>query len=165
MFRDVPYKPELSKQEKERRRLLACEDIRAGMRQAGVARKYGVNRSSVCKWAACLEREGPRGLRAKPAHRPAHTLSEAQLKEVERVLLRGARAYGFETDLWTLPRVQRVIRERFGVRLHISNVSRNLHRAGFSWQRPARRARERDEPAIRRWVRKEWPRILKKQST
>lgn len=132
MLRDVPYKPKLSKQEKERRRLLACKDIRRGLHQAEGARKYGVNRSSVSRWAARLEREGAGSLRAKPAYRPSHTLSDAQLKDLERILLEGALAYGYETDLWTLPRVQRVIRERFNVRLHISNVSRNLHRAGFS---------------------------------
>jgi hypothetical protein len=36
---------------------------------------------------------------------------------------------------------------------------------GWSCQRPERKARERNEEAIRRWVRHRWPRIKKKPGT
>jgi hypothetical protein len=35
------------------------------------------------------------------------------------------------------------------------------HRLGWTLQRPERRASERDEEAIARWVQQEWPRIKK----
>jgi hypothetical protein len=34
------------------------------------------------------------------------------------------------------------------------------HRLGWSVQRPVRRAAERDQAAIDRWVKERWPRIL-----
>ncbi|MEU0555733.1 winged helix-turn-helix domain-containing protein [Dactylosporangium sp. NPDC006015] len=53
---------------------------------------------------------------------------------------------------WTLARVATVIRRRLGVVYRYpSSVWNLLHRLGFSAQRPARRAVERDEQKITDW--------------
>jgi transposase len=71
-------------------------------------------------------------------------------------------ANGFDTDLWTLERVAVVITQLTGVRYHPGHVWSILrHRLGRTLQRPERRARERDEQTIARWVQQEWPRIKK----
>ena len=71
-------------------------------------------------------------------------------------------ANGFDTDLWTLERVAVVICQLTGVRYHPGHVWVILrHRLGWTLQRPERRASERDEQAITRWVQQEWPRIKK----
>jgi transposase len=89
-------------------------------------------------------------------------LSDAQAAQVEQVLLQGAKANGFATDLWTLDRVAQVIQRVTGVRLARASTWRLLvGRLGWSLQRPERQARERDEEAIARWVAYEWPRIKK----
>jgi transposase len=78
---------------------------------------------------------------------------------VEHALLAGAVAQGFDTDLWTLPRVAEVIWRLTGVSYHQGHVWWLLRRHGWSPQRPARRASERDEDAIARWRAEDWPRI------
>ncbi len=83
--------------------------------------------------------------------------------QLERLLLRGSEAAGFSTPLWTCPRVAAVVRREFGVRYHVDHVGRVLRALGWSPQKPERRARERDEAAIQRWVKVEWPRIKKKR--
>jgi transposase len=45
------------------------------------------------------------------------------------------------------------------VAYHPGHVWRLLRRLGWSPQRPARRAAERDEAEIARWREQEWPRI------
>jgi transposase len=71
-------------------------------------------------------------------------------------------ANGFDTDLWTLERVAVVITQLTGVRYHPGHVWVILRRRlGWTLQRPERRASERDEEAIQRWVTQEWPRIKK----
>jgi transposase len=65
--------------------------------------------------------------------------------------------------VWTLPRVARVITDLTGVRYDQSGVWRLLHRLGWTLQRPARQASERDEAAIARWVKADWPRIRKRR--
>jgi transposase len=82
---------------------------------------------------------------------------------VEARLLAGPVAYGFDSGVWTLPRITRVIKDVTGVRYHQSGVWRLLHRLGWTLQRPARQAAERDEAAITRWVKTDWPRIRKRR--
>jgi transposase len=51
-----------------------------------------------------------------------------------------------------------------GVRHHPSHVWRILRAMGWTLQRPQRRASERDEEAIARWVKTDWPRIRQKRT-
>jgi hypothetical protein len=58
--------------------------------------------------------------------------------------------------------VAAVITQLTGVRYHPGHVWVILRkRLGWTRQRPERRASERDEQAIQRWVAQEWPRINK----
>jgi transposase len=90
-----------------------------------------------------------------------HKLSGEKRKRLAGMLMEGATAYGYSTDLWTGPRVVDLIRRRFRVSYHANHISRLLRSLGFSPQKPERRARERDEVAIRTWVRDQWPRVKK----
>jgi transposase len=76
-------------------------------------------------------------------------------------LLRGPRAWGFRTELWTLERIAQVVEKVAHVRYSLSQTWRVLHQLDWSRQRPARRAKERDEDAIVRWVRRRWPQVKK----
>jgi transposase len=76
-------------------------------------------------------------------------------------LLKGAQAAGFDTDLWTCPRVAELVQRRFGVEYHVDHVGRLLHDLGWSPQLPTRHSVERDEAAIQRWVHETWPRVKK----
>jgi transposase len=89
-------------------------------------------------------------------------MSAQDRRRLEQDLLRGAQAAGFETDLWTCPRVAQWIQRRFRVRYHPDHVCRLLHALGWSPQKPQRRAIERDEKAIRRWMRDTWSPVKKK---
>ena len=89
-------------------------------------------------------------------------LGPAELGKLRRVLDRGAVAAGFDNDLWTLARVATVIEQVTGVAHHPGHVWRLLKAMRWSLQRPARKAVERDEAEIARWVAQEWPRISKR---
>jgi transposase len=54
-----------------------------------------------------------------------------------------------------------VIEQTTGVRYHPGHVWKLLRRMGWRLQRPARRAVERDEQAIARWVAEDWPWICR----
>jgi transposase len=88
----------------------------------------------------------------------APRLSEEQLHRIDQALRQGARAHGFDTDHWTLDRITSVIEQTTGVRYHPGHVWKLLrHRLHYRLLRPARRAVERDERAIARWVAEDWP--------
>jgi transposase len=57
--------------------------------------------------------------------------------------------------------VGKLIETRLGVRLSQTRVWQILRTLRWSCQRPVGKARERDEAAIRRWKRRDWPRIKK----
>ena len=141
------------------RRLQAARLFAQDLSQAEVARRLGVSRQTASRWHARWLEGGRAGL-AGPGRwgRPSR-LSEADWRRVERALLAGAQAHGFDTDLWTLPRIAEVIWRTCGVSYHPGHVWWLLRRHDWSPQRPARRAAERDEDAIARWRAEEWPRI------
>ena len=81
------------------------------------------------------------------------------------ILARGAQSFGYQTDLWTLGRIVGVLEKEWGVRYSKSGAWVLLKRNGFSWQRPSRRAREKDLAKVARWTRYTWPRLKKKPVT
>jgi transposase len=143
------------------RRLRAAKLFALDVRQAEVARQLGVSRQAVSVWHARWKAGGPDALRSCGPTGPAPKLSDTQLGQIEQVLLlKGATANGFTGELWTLDRIATVIERLSGVRHHPAHVWALLHhRLGWSVQRPTRRAAERDQAAIDRWVKEDWPRI------
>lgn len=148
-------------EELERRRRRAVELIDQGERPAVVARCLGVNRASVYRWCRAAS-QSAEALAAKPhPHRPPH-LTDTQMKELEKLLLQGAPAHGWINDLWTTARVAELIDRHFHRRFHHDHVGRFLRqRLNWTPQKPTRRARERDEAAIRFWQSVRFPRIAK----
>lgn len=147
----------------ERRRQRAIALLHEGHAPVEVARLVGVDRRSVRRWNAAHRRDGAAGLAARPVPGRPSKLTARQRAQLERLLLRGARGSGFESDLWTCPRVAHVIGRRFRVRYHVDHIGRLLRSLGWTPQRPTRRAVERDEEGIRRWIKQDWARIKKKR--
>lgn len=146
--------------EARRRRAVALLGKGLGVRE--VARQIRCSPTSVSRWQAEVRTRGPDGLRPKPAPGRPPRITPRQRATLLNLLLKGAIAHGFSTDLWTLPRVAEVVARTFGVRYHPAHVWKILHGAGWSCQKPERRARERDEAAIQRWRTDRWPHIKKR---
>ncbi len=130
-----------------------------GLSQAEVARRCEVSRTTTMRWYRAFAAHGVAGLASKGPRGPKPRLRAADLRQVERILLRNALAAGYRTDLWTLPRVTEVIAKATGERYHPGHVWRILRRLGWSPQRPTTRAKEKNEKAVQGWIRSSWPRI------
>jgi len=148
--------------ELERRRRQAVALLEEGLTGAQVARVLGVSGAAVSRWKQAYEKGGPAALAAKPHPGGRPRLSAAQRRRLAKLLLKGPRHHGYRTELWTLGRVAEVIATTFGVQYHPCHVWKVLRGMGWSCQKPERRARERDEEAIRRWRQEDWPRIKKR---
>ncbi len=130
----------------------------AGHTQAQVARNLGVARQNVSRWHARWRQGGLEALASRGPTGYTPRLSDQQLHLIDQALRQGARAHGFDTDHWTLARVATVIERLTGVAYHPGHVWKLLrHRLHYRLLRPARRAIERDERAIARWVAEDWP--------
>ena len=140
----------------EARRIEAGKLLRRGVRPAEVARRLSVSRTSVGRWQQTLTSGGQRSLRGAPSTgRPP--LLDANDQKRLAALKAGALAQGYSSDLWTLGRVGKLIETLTGQRYCESGVWRLLKRLGFSSQRPAKRAMQRDETVVRQWKTKRWP--------
>ena len=77
------------------------------------------------------------------------------------LLVEGAAAHGWPSDLWTTKRVAELIERTFGVRYHLHHVGKILRELGFTWKKPRRVAREKDLRCKEEWLRTTWVRIRK----
>jgi transposase len=151
--------------EMEKRREKAGTLFNKGYSAPEVARRFGVARQVAYRWKNAWEQGGKRALASKgPAGRKPKLTGE-QTQQVTEALLAGPAAQGYKTDLWTLPRVAALIKDLTGIRYHPGHVWRLMGASGFSCQRPERRSVERDEKAIRRWQRVEWPALKKRPAS
>jgi transposase len=147
------------------RRIDAGRWFARGLSQAQVARRLGVSRQSASRWFHLWKADGREGLRGAGRTGRKRRLSDEDLCRLEALLIEGPQAQGYETNLWTLRRIAQVVERHFAVRYHPGHVWKLLGQLGWSCQRPQRRARERNEAAIRRWLKYRWPRIKKKRAT
>lgn len=145
----------------ERRRFQAAALLAQGVHQAEVARRVGVHRQSVSRWANQVAASGRAGLKRAGRAGRKPRLSPADLQRVERGLKQGPEALGYRTSLWTAGRVAHLIQRLCGVHYHAAHVWRILRQLGWSCQRPTGRAWERNEAAIRRWKKERWPALKK----
>jgi transposase len=153
-------KPSPKALELERRRRHAVRLLHQGESPTLVARMLGVHRTTLYAWLR--KEQQPGGLAAKPRRGLPPRLSDAQLRQLEQLLLQGAKAHGWPNDLWTCRRITALIQQRFGISYHPDHVGRFLHtRLRWSCQKPQRRARERDDTEIEFWRRFVFPRILR----
>lgn len=143
----------------EARRFEAARRFARGESQSAVARRLGVSVVAAHRWFHAWQADGKTGLKAagRLGRKPA--VNAEQRAVLDGALRRGPIAHGFGTDLWTLPRIATVLERLTGVRHHPAHVWRILQGLKWSLQRPAKRARERDEAAIRQWVRQRWPQV------
>lgn len=74
--------------------MAAAKDLKAGTRQAAVARKYGVSIASVCPWAKTLDEDGAPGLKMRKSPGYAPRLSRVDTERLKRMFVEGAFRHG-----------------------------------------------------------------------
>jgi transposase len=147
----------------EKRRKQAGKLFAKDCSATDVARRLGVARQVAYRWKNAWDQGGIAALASKGPAGPKAKLTVAQTQQVTEALLAGPVAHGYKTALWTLPRVASLIEDLTGVGYHPGHVWRLLGASGFSCQQPERRAVERNDTAIRRWSRREWPALKKRR--
>jgi transposase len=156
-------RPHGTPEELERRRRRAIALLKEGHTHAEVAKRVGASTGSVQRWKDAWKKGGDDSLRPTVHPGPTPKLTPAQRDRLVAILLKGAQARGYPTELWTLGRVAQVVRKEFHVRYHPGHLWRVLGKMGWSCQKPERLARERDEEAVRQWRLEKWPDIKKRK--
>ena len=136
--------------------------LRAGKTYRSVAQTLKSSLSSVVRWYQAYRKNGRQGIQSQAKWGRPSLLTEPQKEKLKQTLLQGAAAAGHATDLWTLKRIVRLIKADYGVRYTHVGVWKLLRNDfGWSYQKPQRRALQRNEKAIASWKRRTWPSLKK----
>jgi len=121
----------------ERRRMQGVRLLQQNVPESEVARRVGVHRQSVNRWARKLAEGGRQALKRAPrAGRPSQ-LSAADRQRLVEGLKRGPEALGYRTSLWTAWRVADLIQRECKVKYSTVHAWRILRALDWTPQRPA----------------------------
>ncbi len=110
-------------------RFRAVQAVLNGLDVCEVAEAFGTHRSTIFRWLDRYDKETEEGLlRRRGSGRPRklECLSERGL---ERLILKSASDFGYETALWTVARLQTVIHQKYHINISKDTVWRRLREA------------------------------------
>jgi transposase len=145
-------------------RRLVVRALRGGMKQTVAAQQFGVSLRAVNKWAA-LDKAG--GLRALKPKRRGRRAGEGRLDATQAARIRALIVEKMPDQLklpfylWTRAAVAELIAREYGVTVSLTTVGRYLKAWGMSPQKPVRRAYERNDAAIARWLAEDYPALAR----
>lgn len=151
----------LSREKREKIRLKAGKLFQKGFGQAEVARKLKVSTAATNYWHKDWDEKGMQGLKSKGHPGFDSELDEKGRKAFKRAILDGPEEYGFETNLWTLPKLAKVLKKVSGFTCSEVWTWHIVRTLGFTPQKPQVKAKQRDERAIEQWKTRTLPSLKK----
>jgi len=150
----------LSHETLEQLRINAVRRVEAGESPEVVIKSIGFERVCIYRWLAAYRWGGIDALRAKKLSGRPQILSAGQLMKLYTLITtQDPRQYQFPFALWTVSIIRDVIGKVFGVRMSGVSVWRTLKKLGLSPQRPLRRAYQRNDEAVQKFLSEEYPKI------
>jgi transposase len=137
-------------------RVRAVEAVSRGLPVGEVADAYGCDRTTLYRW---VTRSKTIGLMRKVGSGRPRLLGNLTESDFVKIVLEPATSYGFETDLWTIGRLHRVVQEQYKTEISQDTIWRRLREAGLTYQKPERQYFQMDEEARKEWMASEAPKI------
>lgn len=162
---DALMRPYGSGKQLEKRRRKAMKLLEEGLSLNETGRRLGCAPISVKRWRDARARRGDDALLPLTVPGRPAKLTARHKRRLVKILLQGAIKSGYRTEIWTTARIAEIIAKNFGVSYHRDHIGRLMASLGWSWQKPSKRALQRDEERIAKWKREEWPRVKKTPRT
>ena len=125
-----------------------------------IAKIFGISRSGIYDWLRWYRAEGEAALDTGAAPGAAPVLTPELDRWLHDTLLNSTPVdHGYDTDLWTLPILVELLRQRFGGWVADSTVALHRHRLKLSGQRPCSQAAEQDPEAVAHFLLYKFPKI------
>jgi len=152
----------ISPQAQEALRIRIVDAVTNGMKQKDAARFFQVAVGTVNRYMRQFRKDGKNGLLSKKQGRPKGSgiLKGWQAAQISKAIKdKCPDQLKMPFYLWTRDAVAELIKRRFNIKISIWSVGRYLSRWGFSPQKPIRRAYERDDQVVQKWIDAEYPKI------
>ena len=133
-----------------------------GKKQQFIADVLGVSIGAVNGWIKQYGEKGEASLAYPKTGGSQRRINEKQQQELIDYLNLGAVANGYDGDLWNRPRVQHLIKEKFGIVYSIRAVGNLLKDLGYTVQKPEKRSYKQDPEKVSEWIKKRLPALKKK---
>ena len=141
-------------------RIRAVRRVQQGESPEVVSKAIGINRTTIYEWLAKFRSGGFDSLKSKPTPGPKPKMNGKQLKWVfDVVTQKNPQQMRFEFALWTREMVQKLIADKFKIKLGLKSIGKLLAQLGLTCQRPLYMAMQKDESLVRKWVQKIFPKI------
>jgi transposase len=145
----------------EVKRVLALLSLAAGQFVEDIADILKISietvRLSIHKFLKC----GANGLQSKSRPGRPPKLTKTQRKQLSKWIVMGPEKMGFPGACWRTPMIRHLIFKKFGVYYSARYLSELLKNMDFSYQKAAFIGDKQDEKARKKWLKKQWPEILK----
>ena len=153
----------LNQDAQEEIRRQAMRLVGNGKSKTEVADLLGVGRSTVSRWFSRYKDGGWAALRKRKRGRAFGTdrlLDKAQEQEVQKTIVdKMPDQLKMAFALWSRRAVQQLVMDKYGIRYTLQGIGKLLKDWGFTPQRPAKRAIERNDEAVRKWKDEEYPQL------
>jgi transposase len=140
-----------SREKREQIRLKAGKLFKRGFTQAEVSRKLKVSTAAANYWHKTWKKKGIKGLKSKGHPGFASGLDAEDREAFRQAILEGPLEHGFETDLWTLPKLAKVLKKVGGFSCSEVWTWHIVRSLGFTPQKPEVKPKERNEQSIAEW--------------
>jgi len=115
----------------------------------------------IYQWLRLFDRSGLKALKEKKASGRPSFLTDLQKRKVRYWIVgRNPTQWGLDFGLWTRQIIAELIEREFRISVSLATVSNLLAELDITPQRPLYRAKERNESAIKRWLKNDLPRII-----
>ena len=146
-------------------RISAVKMVLKGHTSKSVSELFEVSAQAVCKWLKLYRNGGFKALKNKQRGKRKDTgrrLSEDQEWSIIRTIVdKCPNQLKFPFALWTREAVRQLILNRFEIDLPLRTISDYLKRWDMTPQKPIKRAYERDDKRVQKWLGEEYPKIEK----
>lgn len=145
-------------------RRLVVLAVRGSMKQTEAALKYQVSLRAVNHWVARGKVGGLKALQSKRRGRPrgGGRLNAKQAAHIRRLVIgKMPDQLKLPFYLWTRAAVVQLIARTYRLPISLTSVGRYLQAWGLSAQKPVRRAYERNDEAIARWLDEDYPALAR----
>ncbi len=151
---------QLDHQTLEDMRIRAVKAVQSGKSPEDVAITFSIHRTAMYKWLALYRDGGWSALKSKPTPGAKPKIDGKKMEWVfDTVTQKNPQQMKFEFALWTREMIQKLIKDKFQIKLSLKAVGRLLAQLGLTSQKPLYKAIQKDESLVKIWLKKIYPEI------
>lgn len=144
----------------EQIRIRAVQRVQDGESPEVVIRALGLSRACIYDWLARFRTGGWDALRARRIPGRPRLLTGSQIRWIYKTVTdKNPLQLKFPYALWTRAMIQKLINDKYGIRLSLASIGRLLAQLGLTCQRPLFRAYQQDRSLVEKWLKQEYPKI------